>query len=315
MRCTTTSRTNYRFSVLVFVVKPLANHDLWIIADYQNHDKIQEFTALKNAATRSPELSAMHIIYNYDSYCQPSNDMGNCLQQILNSLSALLSKQKRLPHTVLICMGDQLLKDRQLMKDLSQVNRVLTTLSKKIVQNISDWYAALPPKAKPERLPRIYITKPLPIPIRFYQTRLEQFDNLVHQRKKYIAELVKAVKVAKVGFINSNLTQDDGELFERITTRYPKFEEKFILNPKGLRQYWSNVSQNLYNLAWDAAAQIHNRSDDVNQNVMHSKPPIRDTNNSKVFARLGPHIKAGRNFNKFGRKHHFNNHARRYYND
>lgn len=210
----------------------MACNDLWIIADYQNHDKLQELFALRNSATRKPEVAAMHIFYNFDIYVQQAQDIGSPLKQLLDGLINLLGKRKRLPHTILLCMGDQLLNDSILAKDLDQIFRVLSTFSKKVVQLISNWLAALPHKAKPDRMPRIYITKPLPVPEKYYQSRQKLFENLVKTRKQYNSELVKAVKSAHIGFINSNLTHEDGYLFERITTNYPKPTEKFALNPQ-----------------------------------------------------------------------------------
>lgn len=264
----------------------MACNDLWIIADHQNHDKIQELFALKNSAAKKPEISAMHIFFNFDVIIHQAQDMGSSLKQLLDGLAILLGKRKRLPHTILLCMGDELLKDRTLMKDFNQVYRVLVTFSKKIVQSISNWTAALPPKAKPDRMPRIYITKPLPVPDKFFQNRQKLFDILVKERKSYITELVRAVKSLHIGFINANLTHEDGNLFERITTSYPRHTEKFILNPNGLRQYWKNISQNLYNLAWDAAATFSRADADANQQKEHKHQERKQA--TSVYNRLGP---------------------------
>lgn len=146
---------------------------------------------------------------------------------------------------------------------------------------ISNWMAALPPKARPDRMPRIYITKPLPIPQRFFQTRQKYFETLVKERKLYIAELVKAVKSAHIGFINANLTHEDGDMFERIAPSFPRHSEKFILNPKGLTLFWKNISQNLYNLAWDAAAAYSNHQE--NKTAQQQQ----DVQQHTVFSRLG----------------------------
>lgn len=253
----------------------------------------------------------MHIFYNYDNYTYQAKNIGSSLQQLINGLMNLLGRQNRLPHSLIMCMGDQLLKDRTLMNDLNQVNRVLATFSRRIVQIISNWIAALPPKAKPERMPRIYITKPLPVPQKYFNGRTPTFERLVNERKLYIAELVKAVKKAHIGFINSNLTHDDGDYFERITTTYPKFTEKFTLNPKGLSAYWKNISQNLYNLAWDAAS--HNIPTAANELTSQTKPvedkQYKHRRTTPVFNRLGPK-KSCKNNNK---RHFVNNKKKAFY--
>lgn len=280
----------------------MARHDLWIISDHQNHDKLQELSALRNSSTSHPEIAAMHIFCNFDIYVQHSQDAGPSIKQLLDGLVHLLGRKKRLPHSIVFCMGDQLLADRVLMKDLNQVYRVLADFSKRVIQMVSNWMSALPSKAKPDRLPRIYITKPLPIPERYFQSRQKYFEALVRERKLYIAELVKAVKSVHIGFINANLTHEDGEFFERITSTYPRSTEKFILNPKGLLQYWKNISQNLYNLAWDAAVsnkkqnETTNQTDNKHLGQPRSLNPAQRGNQNTVFQRLGP--KHGRNNKK-----------------
>lgn len=285
----------------------MANNDLWIITDYQNHDKIQELNAMKNAVTKRPEIAAMHIFYNFDIFSQQASDIGSSMHQILDGLTILLSKQKRLPHTMLICMGDQLLTDRDLMKDMNQVQRVLSIFCKRIVQLISNWISGLPPKAKPERLPRIYITKPLPIPEKFFQGRIKYLEKLINERKNYISELVKAVKSAHIGFINSNLTINDGDMFERITSQHNNRSEKVILNPKGLTQYWKSISQNLYNLAWDAATAFANKTNEETSTRKEQRSMDHKDVPSTIAGRLGyKNYKKHKNFNKAKRDRFYN---------
>lgn len=266
----------------------MACNDVWIVTDFQNFDKLQELNALRNSATKRPEIAAWHIFHNYDIFSHQGQDEGNSLYQLIDGISTLLTKRKRLPHTLLICMGDQLLQDEELMQDLDQINRIIAAFSRKIVRMISNWMAALPHKAKPERMPRIYITKPLPVPQKFFQTRQRVFEKKIRDRKLYIAELVKAVKAAHIGFINANITHDDGELFEQVTSAKHKGCEKFVLNPRDLTTYWKNISQNLYNLAWDATA--HTRTADENSQETAQEQQT-------VFKRLGDRFKSKKNFN------------------
>lgn len=228
---------------LLFSVNPQAAHDLWIISDYDSSEKMFRFHQLRDTAKADDYYANWYIFRNFDIYTHTSTATGFQLSQIINSVISMLNSYRRLPHSLVIIMGEKLMHDKLLQID--DVEQVLAALCKKVLRAIECWMEKVPFKVLPQTKPRIYITKPLPKPESFYQGNLkEKFAKFASVRRSFNTSLVKVVQQFGIGFINVGINQTDHTYFKRTQSN-----NKFALTDKGLIAYWEGISNALEKLA------------------------------------------------------------------
>lgn len=204
-------------------------------------------------------IKRWYCFYNFDSQTRVSEKDASPVKEILSSLVYMLNNYRRLPHTIIILLGNKLMMDKTLNQSNKQMHRVLMVMGQRIVKLVATWIDDIPSKCLPIDKPQIFITKPLPQPQAFFISKPKSFDKLTTIRKAYNDQLVSAVKDSGIGFINVKITQEDSDYFSRNTHS----SHNFVLNDKGLHAYWHNISATLDHLHSLPLNRKHHRSEDL----------------------------------------------------
>lgn len=224
----------------------MAREEIWIIADSDNADKTLKLHQLKNLAVSDIRIEKWYLFSAFDIVTQTAKPIGNAFQQIENGLLKTMGERPRLPHSVIVLLGDSFLDDRKLHLNKNYLFDVLHHLFRQLKRQIDKLTELLPQKARPIKEVQFFITKPLPKPERYFKGRLHIFQKLAKTRHAYNDQFIKALRGAGMSFINPGISSKDGHYFTKVTASWGK--EKFILTPDGLAAYWESISKSLHTL-------------------------------------------------------------------
>lgn len=224
----------------------MARQELWIIADNDNADKTLKLHQLKGLSTSEITIASWYIFSSFDITTQTSKAIGNAFQQIENGLLKTMSERPRLPHSIIILLGDSFLNDTKLCYNPNNLFEVLHCMFRQLKRQVLKFTELLPQKAKPIQDIKFFVTKPLPKPERFFRSRMYAFHKLSKQRHTYNDQFIKALHAAGMSFINAGISTKDGNLFNKTTSATGR--ENFILSLEGLRTYWESISWSLEKL-------------------------------------------------------------------
>lgn len=202
-----------------------------------------KFHQLKNLAATDLALGQWHLFSNYDTFTQTAQDIGNSFQQLERGLLKTMRERNRTPCSILLLLGDSLLEDEKLLYNPQNLFTVLHSMFKQLKSQVKTYVDLLPDKAKPLNDIRIFVTKPLPKPEKFYKNRAAELHRLAKVRHTYNDKLIGALHGLDMNFLNPGIQSSNGRAFHRIKT--PGHKEHFLLTPEGLHQYWYSLSSGI----------------------------------------------------------------------
>lgn len=223
----------------------MARHEIWIISDNDGADKMLKFHQLKNLADTDLAIRQWYLFAHFDTYTQTAKSTGNAFSQLENCLLKTMQERPRPPHSIVFILGDEFLDDRKLSQNPDHLYYVLHKMAKQLKRQVLEYVDKLPDKAKPMSNIRLFITKPLPKPEKFFKNRMHIFQKLAKARHTYNDKLIAVVHGLNMNFINPRIQPTNGRAFVR--TRINN-RDKFILTPEGLHQFWYSLSASLEKL-------------------------------------------------------------------
>lgn len=224
----------------------MARNEIWIIADNDNADKMVKFHQLKNMTTSDLVLAQWYIFTSFDIFTQTATSIGNAYQQLERGLLKTMQERPRPPHSIIFLLGDSFLDDRTLATVPNNLFIVLNQMMKQIRRQVDSYADMLPDKAKPIKEIKMFVTKPLTKPERFFKSRQADLQRLTRARHTYNEKLILALQQNNMNFLNPGIQSTNGRAFQRIKNN--KGTDKYMLTPEGLHQYWYALSSSLRKL-------------------------------------------------------------------
>lgn len=223
----------------------MARQEIWLIADNSSADKMVKLHQLKNLSSTDMAIGQWYLFSNFDIFTQTAKCIGNAFNQLENCLLKSMNERPRPPHSVVFILGDEFMDDKKLSLVPENLHQVLYRMVKQLKRRIEEYVDQLPGKAKPLSSIKIFITKPMPKPEKFFKNRMHVFQKLARVRHMYNDKFVTVIQALNINFINPGIQPTNARAFFRTTVGN---REKFVLTPEGLEQFWYSLSISLEKL-------------------------------------------------------------------
>lgn len=214
-----------------------ANKTIWILGDALLREAAGHYQALKKELKSERGNNGLdnriHIDKNYAvKIASPGMYMGNnVLAIILDSLVDMLNANPKIPHTMIIVLNDKKFwNDKDLLS--KQMDRLLTKFLKELHKILDLRKYALDEKAVDWDCPRLFLTRPLPLPNNLAKESYP--TGFRSNRRKFNKILDKSTKQGNYSIINlAGFTSQNKEKL---------FDLNGKISEKGLRQFWIEIS-------------------------------------------------------------------------
>lgn len=179
----------------------MARDEIWLIADNDSADKMVKFHQLRNLASTDMALGQWYIFSCFDTFTQTAKCIGNAFSQLENCLLKTMSERPRPPHSIVFILGDEFMNDRKLCTNPDNLAKLLFRMLKQLKRQVQVYTEQLPVKARPLKDIRLFVTKPLPKPEKFFKNRMHVFQRLAKARHVYNDKLIAALHGLNMNFI------------------------------------------------------------------------------------------------------------------
>lgn len=219
-----------------------ANNTIWVLGDAILTDAAGHYNYFKKLKdSNGPEhisnqlfMESMYAIRIVSPGLYTAKQARNTPNIILNSLVDTLNTKAKVPHTLVIMMNDHRFWNDRVFLDL-QMDRILCRFIKEIRRIVEARNLSLPPRAVNWDYPRIFLTRPLPLPNNMSKPYPKGFKS---NRKKFNRLLQKAEEQLDYKSIcMSEFTSENENKF---------FSDDGAITQKGYRNIWTTISDAIH---------------------------------------------------------------------
>lgn len=188
----------------------------------------------ESTATQGIYMENMYAIRMVPAGIYTATQAKNTPNIILNALVDTLNVKAKVPHTLVVMLNDyRFWNDTDLLA--SQMDRILNRFLKEIRRIVEARNESLPARAVNWDYPRIFITRPLPMPNDMARPYPKGFKA---NRRKYNKILLRCAELLNYTLINfTEFTKENDNGF---------FTQNGDITPKGYRNVWTTISDSIH---------------------------------------------------------------------